>query len=39
MSKNVGSIRRSQIISTFGPGAMVDLPVAQRARALLARAR
>lgn len=24
MSKNVGSIRRSQIISTFGPGAIVD---------------
>lgn len=24
MSKNVGNIRRSQIISTFGPGAIVD---------------
>ena len=32
MRKHHGEIRQSQLITTFGPGAMVDLPDALRGR-------
>ena len=33
MSRAFGSVRQSQVITTYGPGALIDLPTQQLAGA------